>query len=346
MLETIREFALEQLAALGEADELRRRHAEYFLEVAQSANLSLDAIAQGAQRHDLVLREQDNVRAAMDWAADADVELGLLLGVALENFWITHDLAEGLRRFEALLGRAQNVDPALRARAYRDYGGCADVLGDVERARSAYERSGELAREAGDERMAAEAVFRLGVTACTGGDLVEGRRLYEESLAEFRRLGDRIGELQALGNLGWLELEHGDRETGLAMVAESDRIAVDAGWVWWHAQTLGGYTELAFDAGRFDEVEHHAREVLRLGIEMDDERQVLFALAMLAAAAAGRGQKERAVRLWAAVEAQETGVGRFWAFDRERVAAQVQRAGGPVEVPSLDEAVAEGLAGG
>ena len=104
------------------------------------------------------------------------------------------------------------------------------------------------------------------------------------------------------------------------------------------------YTEqLAFDAGRFDDVERHARDPLPLGVEMDDRRQILFALAMLAAAAGRLGQRERARRLWGAVEAEDAGAGRFWQFDRERITAHIPEPRLVVDVPSLDEAVAEAL---
>ena len=95
MLETIRELAAEKLAAEGEADAARRRHAEHYLAVARSANL--DAEAEGQQRHDLVIPERDNMRAALTWALETDErELGLELVVALENYWATSSPQEGI----------------------------------------------------------------------------------------------------------------------------------------------------------------------------------------------------------------------------------------------------------
>ncbi|MBD0349254.1 MAG: tetratricopeptide repeat protein [Thermoleophilia bacterium] len=338
MLETIREFALERLAASDEADEIRRRHGLHFVEIAEAANLSIDAVGRGQPTYARVLAEQDNLRAAIEWATEADVECGLRLGIALENFWITNDPTEGLRRLETLLERADGVDRALLARAYRDYGGCLDVAGDTERAKRAYTRSGELAREAGDDVAEANAIFRLGVVAQVQGDLAEARRLYEASLATFERLGDVSGQIQALGNLGWLTFEAGDREPGLAMIERARAMARDVGWVWWLAMEAGGLAQVAIDEGRFDDGEQHALDVVRLAKETQDRKQLLFGLAMLACAAAGRGASERAARLWATVEAEEPGPGRFWAFDREAYAARIPAVDGPVEVMPLDEA--------
>jgi predicted ATPase len=134
MLETIREYATERLEQSDEAEETRRRHAEFFLELAESANLFVEALGHGEQRHDLVIPEQANLRAAIDWAFDADPELGLRLAVSLENFWVTNNPEEGVRRFEALLARAANAPPVLRARALRACGGSAQVFARPEQA--------------------------------------------------------------------------------------------------------------------------------------------------------------------------------------------------------------------
>ena len=82
MLETIREYAAERLSEVREADDLRRRHAQYYLELTESANLSVEAFARAPQHPELVAPEVHNLRAALDWAVDADVELGLRLQVA------------------------------------------------------------------------------------------------------------------------------------------------------------------------------------------------------------------------------------------------------------------------
>ena len=344
MLETIRELALEKLEQSREADAVRRRHAEHYLELARSANLSLDALRKGPQRHDLVLPEQHNLRAAIDWTVDADAELGLRIAVALENFWVTQDSTEGVRRFEVLLDRAGDVDLPLRARATLDYGGCADWSGDYERARPAYERSGELFREAGDESGVAESVFRLGVIASRTGDFELARRLWEESLDTWQRLGDTIGELQALGNLGGLEFEHGDPERGRELAERSLEMARGVGWAWWEAGQLGNLAERALKDGETAEGERRAREFLALAHEIRDRTHTVYGLGMLAWAAADRGDSERAAVLWAALEAEDVkGPLAMWAVSRDEYAAHIPPAGGTTPELTLEEAVAYAL---
>ena len=102
MLDTIREYALDALEASPEVEEIRRRHAEYFLTVMQGANLSAGNLKPGGQHIEIAALEQDNARAALTWAlASGSVELGLEIAVALEQFWVVNDPAEGVRWFRA-----------------------------------------------------------------------------------------------------------------------------------------------------------------------------------------------------------------------------------------------------
>ena len=145
MLETIRELAAEKLDAEGESRELRRLHAEHYLAVARSANL--DAESLGAQRHDLVIPERDNMRAALDWALESDErELGLELVVALENYWATNAPTEGLEWAATLLDGASGVPELLVVRALRVQGGMENGLGNYDRAEQLWEQALAIAR--------------------------------------------------------------------------------------------------------------------------------------------------------------------------------------------------------
>jgi predicted ATPase len=347
ILETIREYAGERLGEDPEASDIRRRHAEHYLAIAESAGLSLDDVGRSPQRHSIVLREQQNLRAAIEWSAAADVELGLRLSLALENFWVTHDPAEGARSFEGLLARADGIDLTLHARALRDYGGCADMAGDYELAERLYLESGELFRQAGDHGGVATAEFRLGVIASLRDEVERARRLWEGSLATFRRLGDESGELQALGNLGGLELLHGDRDRGRELTERSLAMARRVGWVWWEVAMLSSLADAALASGRTDEGARLARECLELARQIEDRAGVVYGLALSAWAAAERGDAERAAAIWSAVESEEkTAPIPRWETERERYAPHIpdRREGAPSL--SLDEAVERALSDG
>jgi predicted ATPase/DNA-binding SARP family transcriptional activator len=342
LLETVREYAAMKLPDGEEAQETRRRHAEHYLRLAESANLSVESLGKGTQRPELAVAEQHNLRAALDWAADNDVELGLRLALALENFWIVHAVAEGQRRYEELLARADGIDLLLRARATRDYGACLDVQREWAAARAQYERYGELSRAAGDAAGAAQAVFRLGVVAYHDGDLDHVRRLWEESLAVFEALGDHIGELQAIGNLGGLEWELGNRERAVGMVERALEMGREAGWVWWEMRTLADLAMMALEQGDVERAERTGRDYLAIATESKSPQDVLCALALLARAAAGCRDDERALALWATVEATEDAPGRFAQFDRGEYAAAMPDAPLPPPLP-LDRAIALAL---
>ena len=129
MLETIREYAGERLAASGEAADIGRRHAEYYRAVAESTCLATERAGTGPIRYDIALAERDNFRAALDWAQEYDPALGLEIAVELEQFWASADPFEAVRRFTALLERAGDAPgrargprfPRLR-RGKRDHG--------------------------------------------------------------------------------------------------------------------------------------------------------------------------------------------------------------------------------
>jgi predicted ATPase/DNA-binding SARP family transcriptional activator len=343
LLETVRQYAGALFSSDADADEVRRRHAQHYLRQAEAAHLALDAIGRGMQRHAPVLREQHNLRAAIDWATTADIELAARLTLALENFWITHGVDEGRRRFREIVDRADGLDRRLRARLFRDYAGCLDVLQDFATARSFYEKSRELFRELGDAVAVAHLDFRVGVVIIHGeNDVEQARRLWEASLATCRREHDPIGELQLLGNLGRLEVADGDRERGLAMIERSIAMAREEGWLWWQTQWLNRLGEIHCAEGRWAEAEQSAREALELAREMGNGHYALYALAVLARAAALRGDTERSRSLWSVVEGADEPPGRFGRFDRDEYRAAIPEGPPPAEL-TLDEAVALAL---
>ena len=346
MLETIREFAGERPGDVAEQDAASRRHAAYFLELAESANLAVDSIAKGSQRQELVLPDLDNVRAALDWATAADPTLGLRLAVAVENLWILDDPTEGVRRLAPLLERGTDADPVLQARAWRDYGGSLDMSGDIDGGERAYRRSRELFAATGHERGVAEADFRLGVIASLRGERDEARRAYEQALDVFRSLGDEVGEVQALGNLGGLLAGGGEPEKGRELMEASLELARKLGWTWWETSTYLDLANVARAAGDRDE----ERRLLRRGLEaasaIGDRRHIVFTLAALARAAAERGDAAEATLLWAAIEAEaeKATIGR-WLQHGQTYAAHIPGGPRPERILSLDEAVAYALSG-
>jgi predicted ATPase/DNA-binding SARP family transcriptional activator len=323
MLETIREYAAERLDALADVEALRRRHAEYFLELAHSANLTTEA--RGEQRHDVVISEQANIREAIDWAAaTGDVALALELTVALENFWSTNDPFEGVRRMETLLARADDVPIPLRARALRALGSSATMVGKLGLAEQVFRESLAALRAVDDELGVGIVLHRLAASAVNLGEPARARAPLEECLAIFRRHGFRKGELQAIGTLGDLARMQRDADQAVTLLEQSATMAAEEGFTWWEANTRANLAELALAQDRPEEAATRARQTLRLSRRIGDRQLTVYALAYLACAAAESGDAHRAGRLWGAVEAEEARrpLG-HWESAREQYAARV-----------------------
>jgi hypothetical protein len=151
-------------------------------------------------------------------------------------------------------------------------------------------------------------------------------------------LNDPIGELQALGDLGGREMLEGDVARGRAMVERSIEMAREAGWHWWVARKLAFLAELALRNGDVDEAEAFGREFVSLAWRAGNRHETIRGLAVLACAAAARGESERAVVLWATVEPAEEAPGRLGRFDRAEYAAYIPDLPRP-EPLALGEAV-------
>jgi len=311
VLETIRALATEKLDASGEAAEIGRRHAEHFRRLAESANLSIEA--EGEQQHELVIDEQDNVRAALGWAvAEGQSALGLGIAVALENFWVSNSPAEGARWFESLLDGA-SVPDEIRARALRAYGGACEHSGREAFAEQLYEQSLAQYRTLGDERRAAELLHRLGDCSRRRGDRIRARRLLDESLAVHRRTGYRKGEAIALGLLGLLERDEGNDAAGTALLEQSAATAAELGFWWWQGVMLTSLSDGALERGEFDEADSWGRRALIPLRKVQDRERIVSLLVMLARTAAAQGRLEPAGRFWGAIEAEEARAPLHWA---------------------------------
>ena len=91
LLDTIREYAVELLEASAEAETIRRRHAELFLELGVNANLDASDVRRGGQRLDIAIADIDDFRGALAWTVrSGSIELGLAIATAVEQMWVCH----------------------------------------------------------------------------------------------------------------------------------------------------------------------------------------------------------------------------------------------------------------
>jgi len=194
LLETVREYAREWLEERGEAGAVSKRHADYFLSLAEEVGAG--GPDEDPEQGRELFAEFDNLRRALSWfRAVADVEGELCLATAsLWGLWTRGSLRELGGWLDSALERAAGVEPRLRAAALGASALAAANLGDAEGARASARESLALARELGDKR---KIEWALRVLSFDEPDLDERRRLLEECERLLRELGDESG-------LGWV----------------------------------------------------------------------------------------------------------------------------------------------
>jgi predicted ATPase len=223
MLETIREYALEQLEEAGEDDEIRRRHAYWYLAFAEQ-HLPLTVILPAKEHVSTVARELDNVRSALAALADVDPDAELRLAACTGDVWNRRSyLREGMDRLEGALARASATEP--RPRAHGWAAAFATGLGDVDRVERHARKQLDLGRDRDALSEVRDALVSLGRAAQMRGNLSEARRFYEEATAAARDAGDAEGLQWVLLNLGDLALTERDFEAAATLSAQ----AIEAG---------------------------------------------------------------------------------------------------------------------
>jgi predicted ATPase/DNA-binding SARP family transcriptional activator len=301
MLETIREYALERLRESDDADELRRRHTAFFVELGATAREGLSSRDQRAWL-DRLTDEIDNLRAALAWSLDHDVGEGLRCAAALHYFWWARGHGRELARwFEVAFQSADAVSAEIRVEALMTAGNFLWFqLGEGERARGLYAEGLHLARQLGDER--AEAWFLMLGRTTVDDEPEQALRVFEQALEMFRRIGDGDGAAMALVNSGGALCDLGQFDLAARRLEEAIAIYESLGDVWGVSFATGGLADVALFRGDAQRASDLYRVALATSVELDNKRGIGYALAGLSCAAALSGEIGRAGTLWAAAE--------------------------------------------
>ena len=302
MLETIREYAVEQLEGSDEAEDLRRRHAEHFLALAEEAEPNLRGSPRGWL--DRLERELNNLRAALDrFEALGESERALRLGAALWRFWyLRGHLAEGRRRLEQVL-RNDGRPTAARAKALNGAAVMAVNNGDPATAKLRAEEALVLHRTLGDMWGAAYSGFMLGSALGVGGDPVRAQPLYEESVRVFRELGDEHSAVLVSRNLAATYDSLGDRQRAQALYEDNLRRARATSNERMEASTLGALATIALEEGRLEDADSMLKTSVRIHSGLGDLLDTAVDLCRFAAVLAREGKAVTATRLLSSLEA-------------------------------------------
>lgn len=309
MLETIREFAVEQLAGSGEADRARARHAEAYLALAERVHPELTGPEWDTWIDRLTL-DRHNFEAALDWSiGSAETETAQRLCASLWRFWqMRGHMAEALPRIEAAIAMSASPSEA-RARAVEAAGGVAYWLGDMERTRGHYEDALQYWRDVGDDLETANALHNLSYPVGFGEGAHAAIPLLQEALAVYERLGDRLGMGRSNRMLGIMEATRGNPAAWGEYARRSleyfdaEREPFDVGWA------LMSVAGAAYLEGDIDTSESALRRGLELFKRAGDVSALIIFLTGFAHLATARGERDRAARLAGAVARVEEETG-------------------------------------
>jgi tetratricopeptide (TPR) repeat protein len=305
MLETICEFAREELEASGEEEELRRRHAEYFLALAEEAEPRLHGPNQ-LEWLGLLEEEHDNLRAALNWAQESDhVDMVLRLVGSLWSFWNLHShFTEGRERISsALLSEQPNLSMPGAAKALYGAGFLAWKQGDNAAAQSLFRTSLALFRERGDKLGLAMSLSSLARAVRNEQDDISSQLMSEESLALAREVGDKAVISFALTGLGHLAVARGDYDQARSLYEESLAMRREMGDQYSISISLNNMGNVALNQGDYARARSLLEESLAIHRELGEKQAIAVSVVGLGGVAAGMGQAERGARVLGAAGA-------------------------------------------
>jgi non-specific serine/threonine protein kinase len=295
MLETVREDAVARLASEGKLEDLRRRHAERFLDLAVAAEAELTGPNQ-AESLERLEREVDNIGAALDWCLSSGrVEDALRAMSALERFWRGHGhLTEARRWLSQGLAKTDGLSAEVRARALWTAAHEAMMQSDYRAAVPALEEALHLFRELHDDRYSVFALCELARALTSQDELDRARRAGEEALSIAEGAADERAASAALDTLAMIAGYRGQR--GQAQTLSERSLALrrslgDPLLIAASANTLG---LAAMRAADLDTAESAFEECLQLARELGEKVLTAAALCALGEIALSRDLPEAA----------------------------------------------------
>jgi predicted ATPase/transcriptional regulator with XRE-family HTH domain len=232
MLVTIQQFALDQLHHLSEESEVRDRHLDYFLELAEAGASHLYSHGQEEWLAHLQA-EMDNFRAAFEWSLirKIHIEKSLRLVNALFKFWrVRSESHQAQRWFETVLNLPEVESyPIPHAKAVLNMGILKLLYVNAEVAEPLFVQSIMLARALGNHQMLAEALDFLGTDLGFQKKFDQASSLLEESLSLFRAANDQRGIALSSWHLGWVSKLKGDQAAALQFMEKALKLFEELG---------------------------------------------------------------------------------------------------------------------
>jgi predicted ATPase/class 3 adenylate cyclase len=321
MLETIREFGLERLAAADEEASVRRLHLDWYTDFAERCQPGVFG-PEGPAWLDRLAAELDNLRAAMAWSVtdptSGSARAGVRIAGAAQQLWLFRDnLAEGQHWLEQTLAADEARSPTdgpettlptarLGAHGAHPRVIALNTLGILRRTQGKLAEAaiptGQaliLARAVQDRRGEVHALIQLGTVALERGEHESAVALLEEALSIARGLGDPFGAWRSLNQLGDSMSRLGQNNRARQILEEGLAVARSIGYIWGSAMSLSSLAQLAFGEGELDRATALIEESQALLTKIGDARSYRGAIWRLGNAALANDDPRRAAERFA-----------------------------------------------
>jgi predicted ATPase/DNA-binding CsgD family transcriptional regulator len=309
MLESVRDYGQEALQATGERDAVRTRHFAYYAELCARA---WEHWSHRDQPYwfDRLEAEHGNLRAALDWALDHDVEAGTAMAADLWLYWEARNhLTEGRRRLATFLTQLPG-DSSARPKALWVAGYLGVAQTDLDAGLPLLHAAAEAATERGDDEAKAFATQYLGLSHLFAGELSAAEELLEHAYRRHLAVGSRTAVF-ALTDLAVTVMLAGEVSRALELYETAWTMGADDGDPWTLSHLLWGMGVATLLDGAVERAEALERDALRRIAPLDERSGIALCLEALAWIAAARGVHERAATLqgasaavWASIPAR------------------------------------------
>ena len=306
MLETIHEYAREKLAQSGEADDLRTRHAEYFVALAECAEAEFNGFRQ-AYWYARLTDELDNIRTVLSWALDnKKLELGTRLVAALREFWYTKGvLSESSIWIERALEYEEEISPAVRAKMLNTSSRLVYASGDHTTGEHLAWQALSIAQDTDDQENSAWAYLLLSAHLMFSDDRIKEAITYaEECLNLFQELDLKFGIAFGLNMLGELARLEGDYLHAGRLYEECLVLSKETGDKLREAISLGNLSFVAYHQNDYNLAIDYCERALAISSSLQMRYVSAIILAMITGPIGATGDPKRATRLLAASETQ------------------------------------------
>ncbi len=307
MLQTLREFGLEQLDAAGETDEIRRMQGEYFVTLAKQTDPLISESYEDRRWLNLIEAEDDNLWSILTWSLESGhIEVGLRIADAMGLYWYLRKrrLTEARTWLDRALecGRRAGVCDRVLALALSCASTLAHLQDDAEQAVALAEESLAIFERLGASIASARVRYILAIAVYMQGDRSRAERLYHEAIQQLRAEDDRYFVAEALLGAAQIALDRGDVQDAASSYEESLQLSLQLGSKSCAAMAQSGLGFLARSRGDPVAAHRHFQESLAVWAEIDDPASIAVCLEALASTICGLGAPQRAARLLGAAE--------------------------------------------